>query len=131
MMACWCRHANLLGTWIESDVRVSPRFIDICIDLLDVLIMRNANAFDENAILMLPLRQRCCSAVQDNLSRSVVRSTQRALSPAHINKKRHLATLLVVSCTRFPTRSNLSLLVPTTTALYATKNVAIWRFLLT
>ena len=35
--------------------------------------------------------------------------------------------VLIVLCTRFPT-SNLSLLVPTTTALYAAKNVAIWRF---
>ena len=59
--------------------------------------------------------QACLRIGQNILARSVVRSSQRALSPAHVNKKRHIATLLVVLCTRFPT-SNLSLLAPTTTA---------------
>ena len=69
-------------------------------------------------------------SLQKILSPIVVRCAQRALSPAHVNKKRYIATLLVMLFTRFPT-NNEKLLVPTTTALYATKNVAIWRFLLT
>ena len=67
---------------------------------------------DDDEVELTP-RQGCCYALQKILSRSVVRSAQRAL--------------LVMLCTRFPT-SNQKLLVPTKTALYATKNVAIWRF---